>query len=179
MSAPPVATAEPRSTTLLLHCPLRLGLAAVIGDGPDIEWSLHASDEVSRIAVFVSRDPSCLYDILARHMQIVTGRFVEEYPNRIINIHHAFLPAFPGARPYHAACERGVKMVGATSHYVTETLDAGPIIEQDVHRVTHRQSVQDLIRLGRDLEKVVLSRAVWNHIRHKIIVHKGRTVVFD
>ena len=294
MSAPHVEIAQPRSVTLLLHCPLRLGLAAgltqfvyghggrilyhdqyvdpeiqhyytrlrwdvsastladekialglaaEIGDGPDVEWSLHSSDEVPRLAIFVSKDPSCLYDllartrsgawtaevavvvanhpdlepvartfgvpfhaftvtkekkseveeaqiallrreridlvVLARYMQIVTGRFVQEYPNRIINIHHAFLPAFPGARPYHAARERGVKLVGATSHYVTETLDAGPIIEQDVCRVTHRQSVPDLIRLGRDLEKVVLSRAVWSHIRHKVIVHRGRTVVFD
>jgi formyltetrahydrofolate deformylase len=291
MSAEP---REPRSQTLLLHCPLRLGiaasltrfvyehggrilyhdqyvdpetqhyytrlrwdvsdfalreagiapaLAALIGEGPDVAWSLHSSNEVSRLAVFVSRDPSCLYDllartrsgewqaeialvvanhpdlepvartfgvpfhafavtkenkadveeaqiallknaridlvVLARYMQIVTGRFVQEFPGRIINIHHAFLPAFPGARPYHAARERGVKMVGATSHYVTEALDAGPIIEQDVRRVSHRQSVQDLIRLGRDLEKVVLARAVWSHIRHKIIVHGGRTIVFD
>jgi formyltetrahydrofolate deformylase len=294
MSPSDVEPGEPRSQTLLLHCPLRLGiaasltrfvyehggrilyhdqyvdpeiqhyytrlrwdasgstlpdagiapaLAALIGDGPDTAWSLHSSDEVARLAVFVSKDPSCLYDllartrsgewraevalvvanhpdlepvartfgvpfhafavtkenkaeveeahlallrsarvdlvVLARYMQIVSGRFVEEYPGRIINIHHAFLPAFPGARPYHAARERGVKMVGATSHYVTETLDAGPIIEQDVRRVTHRQSVQDLIRLGRDLEKVVLSRAVWSHIRHKVIVHRGRTIVFD
>ena len=294
MSPSDVEPREPRSQTLLLHCPLRLGiaasltrfvyehggrilyhdqyvdpetqhyytrlrwdvsgftlpdaeiaprLAALIGNGPDVAWSLHPSDAVARHAVFVSKDPSCLYDllartrsgewraeialvvanhpdlepvarafgvpfhvfavtkenkaeveaaqitllrsaridlvVLARYMQIVTGRFVQEFPNRIINIHHAFLPAFPGARPYHAARERGVKMVGATSHYVTETLDAGPIIEQDVRRVTHRQSVEDLIRLGRDLEKVVLARAVWSHIRHKVIVHQGRTVVFD
>jgi formyltetrahydrofolate deformylase len=112
-------------------------------------------------------------------MQVLTGRFVQAYPNRIINIHHAFLPAFPGARPYQAARARGVKMIGATSHYVTETLDAGPIIEQDVLRVTHRHSVEDLIRFGRDLEKVVLSRAVGSHLRRKIIVHRGRTVVFD
>ncbi len=294
MSRSAVASPEPPSKTLLLHCPLRLGiaagltqfvyrhggrilyhdqyvdpeiqhyytrlrwdvsafslpdaeiarsLAALIGEGPDVEWSLHSSDEVPRLAIFVSKDPWCLHDllartssgewtaevalvvanhpdlepvaakfgvpfhpfdvtkenkgaveetqlallrreridlvVLARYMQIVTGTFVREFPNQIINIHHAFLPAFPGARPYHAACERGVKMVGATSHYVTEALDAGPIIEQDVHRVTHRQSVQDLVRIGRDLEKVVLSRAVWSHIRHKIIVHRGRTVVFD
>ncbi len=285
---------EPRSVTLLLHCPLRLGLAAsvtqfiyghggrilyhdqfvdpethhyytrlrwdvsgftateeetsghlrsLVGDGPDTAWSLHGPDEVLRMAVFVSKDPWCLFDILARshsgewtvdvpvivgnhpdleavatrfgiefrcfsmtkqnrseveeaqlellasrridfvvlarYMQILSGRFVQAYPNRIINIHHAFLPAFPGARPYHAAHARGVKIIGATSHYVTETLDAGPIIEQDVRRVTHRHSVRDLIRFGRDLEKVVLSRAVWSHIRRKIIVHEGRTVVFD
>ncbi|HUM11373.1 MAG TPA: formyltetrahydrofolate deformylase [Myxococcaceae bacterium] len=285
---------ESRSVTLLLHCPLRLGLAAsltqfiysrgrllyhdqyvdaeadnhyytrlrwdvssfamsdeemaeqlrlLIGTGPDTEWSLHYSDEVLRMAIFVSKDPWCLYDILARrqsgewtvevpvivsnhpdlepvarrfdvpfqafsvtkenkdevekaqldllqnhrvdlvvlarYMQILTGGFVKAYPNRIINIHHAFLPAFPGARPYHSARQRGVKIIGATSHYVTETLDAGPIIEQDVQRVTHRHSTKDLIRFGRDLEKVVLSRAIWSHLRWKVIVHHGRTVVFD
>lgn len=294
MSKPESEPKEPRSVTLLLHCPLRLGMAAdltrfiythkgrilyhdqyvdaesdhyytrlrwdvsgfsladqemtrslatLIGDGAETEWSLHFSDEIPRMAVFVSKDPWCLYDILARshsgewavevpvivgnhpdlepvarkfgiefrafpvskenksdveeqqlallkshrvdlvvlarYMQVVTARFVQAYPNRIINIHHAFLPAFPGARPYHAARERGVKIIGATSHYVTETLDAGPIIEQDVRRVTHRHSVKDLIRFGRDLEKVVLSRAIWSHLRRKIIVHNGRTVVFD
>jgi formyltetrahydrofolate deformylase len=285
---------KPRSVVLLLHCPLRLGLAAdlthfvynqggrivyheqyvdpsihhyytrlewdvsgvsmtegetgvrlrdVIGEDSETEWSLHYSDEPLRMAVFVSKEPWCLYDILARvcsgewnvevpvivanhldlepvarkfgvefraftttkenrneieeeqlallddcrvdfvvlarYMQVLTEPFVRAFPNRIINIHHAFLPAFPGARPYHAARERGVKMIGATSHYVTETLDAGPIIEQDVLRVSHRQSVEDLIRVGHDLEKVVLARAVGSHIRRKIIVHKGRTIVFD
>ena len=285
---------EPRSVTLLLHCPLRPGLSAgltqfvythagrilyheqyvdtesshyftrlewdlstfsmtdaemaaqlraFIGDASGTEWSLHYSDEIVRMAVFASKDPSCLYDVLARshsgewrvevpvivsnhpdletaaarfgvefrafsmtkenkdgiedeqlallqshridlvvlarYMQVLTGRFVREYPNRIINIHHAFLPAFPGARPYHSARARGVKMVGATSHYVTEVLDAGPIIEQDVLRVSHRHTVQDLVRLGRDIEKTVLSRAIWSHIQRRIIVHNGRTVVFD
>jgi len=285
---------SPRSATLLLTCPLRLGIAArltefvyshggrilshdqyvdgeihryftrlewepgaspgtdariaellgdIIGGGPDADWSLHFSDRRLRMAVFASKDPACLDDllarcasgewdvdvplvvsnhealapvaarfgipfhafsfsardkeasgraqrellrahridfvVLARYMQIVDAAFVAEYPNRIINIHHAFLPAFPGARPYHAARARGVKMIGATSHYVTETLDAGPIIAQDVLRVSHRHAVEDLIRLGRDLEKTVLSRAVWSHIRHRIIVHDGRTVVFD
>jgi formyltetrahydrofolate deformylase len=284
---------QPRSAILLLHCPLRPGLAAsltqfvyshggrilyhdqyvdaesmhyytrlewdvssfsatgeemaerlgsLIGRGAETEWSLHDSGQIPKMAVFVSKDPWCLYDILAhshsgewtvevpvivsnhpdlepvakrfgvdfrvfsitkenksrvedeqlallqayridfvvlaRYMQILTGRFIEAYSNRILNIHHAFLPAFPGARPYHSARERGVKIIGATSHYVTETLDAGPIIEQDVLRVTHRHSVEDLIRCGRDLEKVVLSRAVWSHIQRKIIVHRGRTVVF-
>jgi formyltetrahydrofolate deformylase len=283
-----------RSVALLLHCPLRLGLAAdlthfvynrggrilyheqyvdpeirhyytrlewdvaefsltegqtaaglaeVVGEDPETSWSLHYSDEVLRMAVFVSKEPWCLYDILARsvsgewkvevpvvmsnhpdlaavperfgiefrafaitkdnkdqvedeqmallqsrridlivlarYMQVLPERFVREYPNRIINIHHAFLPAFPGARPYHSARERGVKIIGATSHYVTETLDAGPIIEQDVLRVTHRHSVEDLMRLGRDLEKVVLSRAIGSHIDWKVIVHRGRTIVFD
>jgi len=294
MSTHAIEEEEPRSVVLLLHCPLRPGIAAgltqfvythggrilyheqyvdpeirhyytrlewdmsgfsmshaeiaghlpaLIGNGPETEWSLHSSEEVSRMAVFVSKDPSCLYDVLARghsgewkvevpvivsnhtdletaaarfgvefrafsmtkenrdeveeeqlalleshridlvvlarYMQVLTGRFVRAYPNRIINIHHAFLPAFPGARPYHSARQRGVKMIGATSHYVTETLDAGPIIEQDVLRVSHRHSVQDLIRFGRDIEKVVLARAIWSHIRRKIIVHNGRTVVFD
>jgi formyltetrahydrofolate deformylase len=295
MSKTPSESPEPRSVTLLLHCPLRLGLAAdltqfiyarggrilyhdqyvdsdnenhyytrlewdlsafsmsdaetvghletIIGGGTDTSWSLHYSDRILRVAVFVSKEPWCLYDVLARsqssewnvevpliianhpdlepvakrfgvefrvfsvtrdnrdeveqrqlallrerridlvvlarYMQILTGRFVQAYPNRIINIHHAFLPAFPGARPYHSARERGVKIIGATSHYVTEALDAGPIIEQDVRRVTHRHSVQDLIRFGRDLEKVVLSRAIGSHIRRRIIVHNGRTVVFD
>ena len=112
-------------------------------------------------------------------MQLLTGQVVRAYPNRIINIHHAFLPAFQGAHPYHSARQRGVKMIGATSYYVTEALDAGPIIEQDVLRVSHRHSVADLIRFGRDIEKTVLSRAIWSHIRRKIIVHNGRTVVFD
>ena len=293
MNVPENEPKAPRSVTLLLHCPLRLGLAAgltqfiythggrilyheqyvdtesdhyytrlkwdvssvsttdaemaerlraLIGSGPETEWSLHDSHQVLRMAVFVSKDPWCLYDILARshsgewtvevpvivsnhadlepvarrfgvefrsfsitkenksevedeqlallqshridvvvlarYMQILTGRFVLAYPSRMINIHHAFLPAFPGARPYHSARERGVKIVGATSHYVTETLDAGPIIEQDVLRVSHRHSVQDLIRSGRDLEKVVLSRAIRSHIEWKVIVHRGRTVVF-
>jgi formyltetrahydrofolate deformylase len=294
MSASDREDTRPRSLVLLLHCPLRPGLAAsltqflyahegrilyhdqsvdaelnhyytrlewdvskftltdgetaarlreLIGEGPDTEWTLDSSDVVARMAVFVSREPWCLYDllarsqsgewkaavpiivgnhpdlaavaarfgvefrlfpiskesrgdveeeqlallrshrvdlvVLARYMQVLSGRFVQAYPNRIINIHHAFLPAFPGARPYHSARARGVKMIGATSHYVTETLDAGPIIEQDVLRVTHRHSVEDLIRFGRDLEKVVLSRAVGSHLRKKVIVHRGRTVVFD
>ena len=98
--------------------------------------------------------------VLARYMQILSNEFVNRYPQRIINIHHSFLPAFVGARPYHQAFERGVKLIGATSHYVTEVLDDGPIIEQDVVRVSHRDTVEDLIRKGRDLEKVVLSRAV-------------------
>lgn len=205
-------------------------------------WSLRLSDCPQRMAVFVSKEPWCLYDILARSysgewpveipvivanhpdlkpvadrfgiafhvlpmtadnkteveqaqlallaehridlvvlakfMQIVTERFVRAYESRIINIHHAFLPAFPGARPYHSAHARGVKMIGATAHYVTEALDAGPIIEQDVMRVTHRDTVQDLVRSGRDIEKIVLSRAIWSHLQNKIIVHNGRTIVF-
>lgn len=215
---------------------------APLAGGGDAQWTLSFSDRPMRMAVFVSREPWCLYDILARtysgewpvelpvivanhpdlkpiadrfgiafrvtpmtadnkaqvedehlallaehridlvvlakYMQIVSQRFVRAYENRIINIHHAFLPAFPGARPYHSARARGVKIVGATAHYVTDALDAGPIIEQDVMRVSHRDTVQDLVRSGRDVEKIVLSRAIGHHLQNKIIVHRGRTIVF-
>jgi len=116
--------------------------------------------------------------VLARYMQILSNDFVSRYPQRIINIHHSFLPAFVGARPYHQAFERGVKLIGATSHYVTEVLDDGPIIEQDVVRVSHRDTVEDLIRKGRDLEKVVLSRAVRAHVENRVLVYGNKTVVF-
>jgi len=206
-------------------------------------WSLHFSDYVPRIAIFVSKLEHCLYDllarwrmgelrvevplvisnhpdlqpiaesfgleyhcfpltpetkaaqeerilekleeqridlvVLARYMQILGEELIGRYPNRIINIHHSFLPAFAGARPYHQAYERGVKIIGATAHYATPELDQGPIIEQDVVRVTHRDSVADLIRKGRDLEKVVLARAVDLHLRHRIVVYGNKTVVFD
>lgn len=208
----------------------------------DMQWDLHFSNDVPRMAIFVSKLPHCLYDILsrwksseinveipliisnhsnlksvadqfgidyyvfginpknkksqeqnqlvllnkhkidfivlARYMQILTSDFVSHYPNRIINIHHSFLPAFPGAKPYHSAFERGVKVIGATSHYVTSDLDAGPIIAQDVIRVSHADSVQDLIRKGRDLEKVILSRAIWYHLQRKTLVYENRTIVF-
>lgn len=208
-----------------------------------LEWSLRFSDYVPRIAIFASRLPHCLYDllarwrlgelqaaipvvvsnhndlrgivegfgieyhhlpttheskeqqeqkiagildaagvelvVLARYMQIVGEGLVRRYRNRMINIHHSFLPAFAGARPYHHAHERGVKIVGATAHYVTEELDQGPIVEQDVVRVSHRDSVGDLIRKGRDLEKVVLARAVDLHLRNRIVVYGNKTVVFD
>jgi len=116
--------------------------------------------------------------VLARYMQILSNDFVDQYPRRIINIHHSFLPAFIGGRPYHQAAERGVKLIGATSHYVTQALDDGPIIEQDVVRVSHRDTVEDLIRKGRDLEKIVLSRAVRLHIENRILVYGNKTVVF-
>lgn len=216
------------------------------GSGPgnhfNMQWRLHFSGEFPRMAVFVSKLPHCLYDILARYksgelrvdipliisnhmdlksvahqfgipfhhteitpqnksdqegvqlalmkkhkvnlivlaryMQILTKDFVDQYPNRIINIHHSFLPAFPGAKPYHSAYDRGVKVIGATSHYVTSELDAGPIIEQDVTRVSHTDSVEDLIRKGRDLEKLVLSRAIWSHVGRKTLVYGNRTVIF-
>src|SRR5438309_2664499 len=118
------------------------------------------------------------FTVLARYMQILSNDFVNRYPQRIINIHHSFLPAFVGARPYHQAFERGVKLIGATSHYVTEVLDDGPIIEQDVVRVSHRDTVEDLIRKGRDLEKVVLSRAVRWHVESRVLLYGNKTVVF-
>lgn len=206
-------------------------------------WQLHFSDQRPRLAVFVSKLPHCLYDILsrwqsgewrvdipliisnhetlrpvaeqfgipfhcfpitadnkadqerrelellqehavdlvvlARYMQIVSPVLVEAFPERMINIHHSFLPAFAGAKPYHAAHERGVKIIGATSHYVTEDLDAGPIIDQDVSAISHRDAVEDLIRKGRDLEKIVLARAVWSHLQRNVLCYGNRTVVFD
>jgi formyltetrahydrofolate deformylase len=117
--------------------------------------------------------------VLARYMQIISDEFITHYPNRIINIHHSFLPAFVGAKPYHAAYQRGVKIIGATSHYVTTELDAGPIIKQDVTRISHKDTVNDLVGKGRDLEKIVLSKAVSKHIDHKILVYNNRTVVFS
>ncbi len=117
--------------------------------------------------------------VLARYMQILSNEFVNQYSNRIINIHHSFLPAFVGAKPYHQAYLRGVKLIGATSHYVTEVLDDGPIIEQGVVRISHRDSLDDLLEKGRDLEKVVLSRAVRWHVENRILLYRNKTVVFD
>jgi len=215
---------------------------AAVADPLRIRWTLHRSDHRLRMAVLVSKQAHCLYDILARcesgewpvelalvlsnhedhrglverhglpfhcipvaaatkaeaearqidllrrnrvdfvvlarYMQILSPAFVQAFPMRIINIHHSFLPAFAGANPYRAAHDRGVKIVGATAHYVTEKLDEGPIIEQDVIRVSHRQGVDDLVRLGRDLEKIVLSRAIYEHLHHRVLVYKDRTVVF-
>ena len=118
------------------------------------------------------------FSVLAKYMQIISPEFIKAYPNNIINIHHSFLPAFVGAKPYHAAFERGVKIIGATSHYVREELDAGPIIKQDVARISHKDSIENLIRKGQDLEKVVLSRGVEKHIERKILVYKNKTIVF-
>ena len=215
----------------------------LIGSPLNMYWRLYFSDEIPRMALFVSKMPHCLFDILARYtagewdveipliisnhellkpvaerfgidfhyfpvtkenkeeqekkelellkkhnvdfvvlaryMQILSKDFVNQYPNKIINIHHSFLPAFAGAKPYHAAHKRGVKIIGATSHYVTSELDAGPIIEQDVARCSHIDTVQKLIRKGRDLEKIVLSQAVYKHLQRKILVYKNRTVVFN
>ena len=117
--------------------------------------------------------------VLARYMQVISEQMINAYPNRIINIHHSFLPAFVGAKPYHAAFERGVKIIGATSHYVTTELDAGPIIEQDVVRITHKDTVQDLVNKGKDLEKIVLSRAGQKHIERKVLAYKNKTVIFN
>jgi len=216
---------------------------APLGERFGMDWRLHFSDYVPRVAIFTSKLPHCLYDILARgrmgefravipliisnhddhasiaadfgipfhhlavtpenkaaqearvvelleseevdvvvlarYMQVLSPEFVGRYPNRIINIHHSFLPAFAGARPYHQALERGVKIIGATAHYVTPDLDQGPIIEQDVARVSHRDAVEDLVRKGRDLEKIVLSRALDLHLRNRILVYSNKTVVFD
>jgi len=215
----------------------------LIGKPLEMTWKIHFSDDVPRMALFVSKMPHALFDILARYtagewdveipmiisnhetlkpvadrfgipfhyfpinnenkkeqedaeiklmeennidfvvlaryMQVLSEKFVKQFPNKIINIHHSFLPAFAGAKPYHAAHERGVKIIGATSHYVTSELDAGPIIEQDVTRCSHVDTVQNLIRKGRDLEKIVLSQAVYKHLQRKILVYKNRTVVFN
>jgi len=117
--------------------------------------------------------------VLARYMQILTPKFIQRYPASIINVHHSFLPAFIGAKPYHAAYARGVKLIGATSHYVTEALDDGPIIEQDVARISHRDQVEDLVERGRDLERIVLSRAVRWHLDRRILCYGNKTVIFD
>jgi len=117
--------------------------------------------------------------VLARYMQVISEEMITSYPDKIINIHHSFLPAFVGAKPYHQAYERGVKIIGATSHYVTKDLDAGPIIEQDVVRITHKDTPASLVLKGKDLEKIVLSRAVKKHIERKILVYKNKTVIFN
>jgi formyltetrahydrofolate deformylase len=205
-------------------------------------WTLHFSEEHRRVALFVTKEGHCLYDLLSRHeagelpvhipvivsnhealrpaaerfaipfeylpitaankaeqekrqldllkdlgvdtvvlaryMQIISPQFIEHYPQRILNIHHSFLPAFVGAKPYHQAHERGVKLIGATSHYVTSQLDQGPIIHQDVAAVSHKDSAADMVRLGKDLEKIVLSKALWWHANHKVLVYGNKTVVF-
>ena len=117
--------------------------------------------------------------VLARYMQIISGDFIAHYPDKIINIHHSFLPAFVGAKPYHAAYERGVKLIGATGHYVTTELDAGPIIEQDITRISHIDTIENLLKKGRDLEKIVLSRSVEKHIQRKILAYKNKTIIFN
>lgn len=125
------------------------------------------------------KDYNIDFIVLARYMQILTSQFINHYPNKIINIHHSFLPAFPGAEPYRSAYKRGVKIIGATSHYVTEELDGGPIIEQDIVYVSHKDDIEDLKRKGQDLEKIVLARAIWNHIQRRTFVYDNRTAVFN
>ncbi|MEQ8706134.1 MAG: formyltetrahydrofolate deformylase [Phaeodactylibacter sp.] len=136
-----------------------------------------AEQEQREIALM--RELNIDFIVLARYMQILSDDFVSAFPNQIINIHHSFLPAFKGAKPYHSAFNRGVKVIGATSHYVTADLDEGPIIEQDVRRISHKDTVKDLIRIGKDLEKVVLARGIWLEIQHKILPYQNKTIVFD
>ncbi len=134
--------------------------------------------EVERAEMDLLHAERINFIVLARYMQVISDEMIAEYPHHIINIHHSFLPAFIGAKPYHQAYERGVKIIGATSHYVTRELDAGPIIEQDVVRITHKDTPDSLVLKGRDLEKIVLSRAVTKHIERKILTYKNRTIVF-
>ena len=136
-----------------------------------------AEQEIKQLELL--RKHKITFCVLARYMQVLSSDFIDQYPNKIINIHHSFLPAFAGARPYQAAHERGVKVIGATSHYVTGELDAGPIIEQDVVHISHIDNVDDLVKKGRDLEKIVLSRAVEKHIERKVLAYKNRTIVFQ
>ncbi|MCC8144701.1 MAG: formyltetrahydrofolate deformylase [Tannerellaceae bacterium] len=136
-----------------------------------------AAQEAAELALL--KEKKVDFIVLARYMQIISEQFIAEYPNKIINIHHSFLPAFVGAKPYHAAFERGVKLIGATSHYVTSDLDAGPIIEQDITRISHKDTVEMLVYKGQDLEKIVLSRAVEKHIQRKVLTYKNKTVIFS
>jgi formyltetrahydrofolate deformylase len=136
-------------------------------------------EEAEALQIALLKEKRIDFIVLARYMQILTDKFIESYPNKIINIHHSFLPAFIGAKPYHAAYERGVKIIGATSHYVTTELDAGPIIEQDIARISHRDSVETLVRKGQDLEKIVLSRAIEYHLNRRVLVYKNKTILFS
>lgn len=135
--------------------------------------------EQEKIQLKLLQEHSIDFVVLARYMQILSSQVVDTFEHKVINIHHSFLPAFAGAKPYHSAYKRGVKLIGATGHYVTEELDAGPIISQDVVHVDHRNTIKDLVRKGRDLEKVVLSRAIYAHIHNKTLVYNNRTIVFD
>jgi len=135
-------------------------------------------DAAEREVIALIEDHQIDLIVLARYMQILSKDFIARYPNRVINIHHSFLPAFIGAKPYHRSYERGVKIVGATAHYVTEVLDEGPIIDQDIVRISHRDSLEDMIRKGSDIEKVVLSRAVGWHLENRVVVYGNKTAVF-
>lgn len=152
-------------------------------DIPYYVWAIkkdHSNKaEVEKAEMTLLKKEKVSLIVLARYMQIISDDMIKTYPNHIINIHHSFLPAFVGARPYHQAWERGVKIIGATSHYVTAELDAGPIIEQDVVRITHKDTPESLVRKGRDIEKIVLSRAVTKHIEHKILTYHNKTIIFS
>lgn len=172
---------------------LRCDIPLIISNHPDAEplarfyniafQAMEISKEnkaaVEKKQIALMKDHGVDFVVLARYMQIVSPAFIAAYSDRIINIHHSFLPAFVGAKPYHRAYERGVKLIGATSHYVTEVLDEGPIIEQDTIRVSHRDTVEDLVQKGRDLEKIVLSRAVRWHLGNRILIYGNKTVIFD
>ena len=146
-------------------------------------WSIkkdHSNkEEVEKAEMELLKKEKVTFIVLARYMQIITDGMISAYPHKIINIHHSFLPAFIGAKPYHQAWERGVKIIGATSHYVTADLDAGPIIEQDVTRITHKDTPESLVLKGKDLEKIVLSRAVTKHIERKILTYNNKTIIFS
>ena len=150
---------------------------------PYYVWSIkkdHSNKEgVEKAEMELLKKEKVTFIVLARYMQIITDGMISAYPHKIINIHHSFLPAFIGAKPYHQAWERGVKIIGATSHYVTADLDAGPIIEQDVTRITHKDTPESLVLKGKDLEKIVLSRAVTKHIERKILTYNNKTIIFS
>lgn len=143
-----------------------------------IKVTKETKQEAEKEQLQLLKEHSIDFIVLARYMQIISPKLIEEYKHEIINIHHSFLPAFPGAKPYHSAYKRGVKIIGATSHYVTEDLDEGPIIEQDITRVSHTNTIKDFILKGRDLEKIVLSRALMLHTKRKVMVFNNKTVVF-
>lgn len=152
-------------------------------DIPYYVWSINKDwsnkKEVEEAEMELMREKGVTFIVLARYMQIISEQLIAEYPHKIINIHHSFLPAFIGAKPYHQAYQRGVKIIGATSHYVTSELDAGPIIEQDVVRITHKDTPETLVLKGKDLEKIVLSRAVKKHIERKILTYHNKTIIFS
>jgi formyltetrahydrofolate deformylase len=172
-----------------LHCEIPI----ILSNHQDTQWLAQAykipfqhvdvqkdaKEEAEKTQLAILRHEHIDFIVLARYMQVLSPEFIRHYPSRIINIHHSFLPAFHGAKPYHRAFERGVKLIGATSHYVTETLDDGPIIEQDVARISHRDNLEDLVQKGADLEKIVLSRAVRWHIENRVLLYANKTVVFD
>lgn len=141
------------------------------------DWS--NKQEVEKAEMELLKEKQITFIVLARYMQIISEEMIQKYPHKIINIHHSFLPAFIGAKPYHQAYQRGVKIIGATSHYVTSELDAGPIIEQDVVRITHKDTPETLVLKGKDLEKIVLSRAVKKHIERKILTYHNKTIIFS